>query len=146
EDGKVFKSIARIKGQGTTLVRTDYKHEDHEAIPNILYYYRIKQVDFDGSFAYSEIRTAELDAITEWELYPNPIGQDKLLNVNFYAQETTAEFVILDAQNRSILNIKQDLGSTGWQQIQIDINILPAGTYILMDTDGNTKRFVVAVE
>ncbi|MEM9886521.1 MAG: SdrD B-like domain-containing protein, partial [Bacteroidota bacterium] len=146
EDGKVFKKIARIQGQGTTLLRTDYKHEDHEAIPNILYYYRIKQVDFDGSFAYTEIRTAELDAITEWQLYPNPIGQDKLLNVNFYAQETTVAFVILDAQNRSILNIKQDLSSTGWQQIQIDINALPAGTYILMDAEGNTKRFVVAME
>ncbi|MEL6942704.1 MAG: T9SS type A sorting domain-containing protein, partial [Bacteroidota bacterium] len=147
EDGKAFKQIARIQGQGTTLEQTDYAYEDHEAIPNVLYYYRLKQVDIDGAFDYSEIRTAQLESTNkDWELYPNPIGQDKLLNVNFYAESTTVEFVVLNVQNRSILNIKQDLSATGWTQIQIDVTVLPAGTYILMDKTGNTKQFIVAVE
>ncbi|MEM6697518.1 MAG: SdrD B-like domain-containing protein, partial [Bacteroidota bacterium] len=143
EDGKTFKQIARIQGKGTTLEQTDYSYKDDKVIPNTLYYYRLKQMDFDGSFEYSEIRVVEINAITEWTLYPNPIGQDNLLNVSFYADQAVAEFFVLDAQNRSILQVKQDLSNTGWNQIQIDIAVLPSGTYILMDKEGNTKRFVV---
>ena len=147
EDGKVFKQIARIQGQGTTLVQSDYSFEDREAISNVLYYYRLKQVDIDGSFEYSEIKTAELESEDkDWELYPNPIGQDKLLNVSFYAKTTVADFIVVYAQNKVVLNIKQDLNNTGWNEIQINVTALPAGNYILMDRNGNIKQFILTVE
>ncbi|MEM6697740.1 MAG: SdrD B-like domain-containing protein, partial [Bacteroidota bacterium] len=147
EDGKVFKQIAKIEGQGTTLETTDYSYEDQEAIPNILYYYRLKQVDTDGQFEYSEVRTAQMEAIDgEIELYPNPVGDATELQIRFYTTELTKEFVIMDIHSRSVLQVKQDLNNTGWNTMSIDIRALPAGTYILLDKQGNSKRFVKAAE
>ncbi|MEL6945311.1 MAG: T9SS type A sorting domain-containing protein, partial [Bacteroidota bacterium] len=110
-------------------------------------YYRLKQVDFDGVFEYSEIRTAEIDGLEEGlDIYPNPIGDATELQVRFYATELIKEFIIMDIHNRSVLQVKQDLRNTGWNTMSIDIQILPAGTYILLDKQGNSKRFVKARE
>ncbi|MEM6696835.1 MAG: SdrD B-like domain-containing protein, partial [Bacteroidota bacterium] len=106
EDGKVFKQIARIEGQGTTIEQFDYDYEDQEVIPGVLYYYRLKQVDIDGVFEYSEIRSAQIEVIGgEMELYPNPIGESTELQVRFYTTELTKEFVIMDIYSRSVLQV-----------------------------------------
>ncbi|MEM9849305.1 MAG: hypothetical protein AAF847_15580, partial [Bacteroidota bacterium] len=147
EDGKTFKAIARIQGQGTTLEQADYSYADHEAIPNVLYYYRLKQVDFDGAYEYSEIRAAELAAeVGAMMLYPNPIGVNQALQVRFFAKALLADFVIMDIHSRPVLQIKQDLNATGWNTIQIDLDGLAAGTYILMDQAGNSLNFIVTIE
>ncbi|MEM9849148.1 MAG: SdrD B-like domain-containing protein, partial [Bacteroidota bacterium] len=147
EDGKTFKQITRVEGQGTTLEQADYDYEDQEVVPGVLYYYRLKQVDLDGVFEYSEIRTVKLDAIDGgMELYPNPIGDATELQVRFYTTELTKEFVIMDIHSRSVLQVKQDLRKTGWNTISIDIQILPAGTYLILDKEGNSLRFVKARE
>ncbi|MEM9850332.1 MAG: T9SS type A sorting domain-containing protein, partial [Bacteroidota bacterium] len=145
EDAKAFKPIARIQGQRTTLEQTDYTYEDHEAIPNVLYYYRLKQVDTDGSFEYSEIRTARLEeAMNEMTIAPNPIGLDQELQVRYFAQELAVNFVILDIHGRPVLQVKQDLSAIGWHTLQIDLSGLAAGTYILMDEQGSALNFIIA--
>ncbi|MEM9886022.1 MAG: SdrD B-like domain-containing protein [Bacteroidota bacterium] len=147
EDGKSFKSIARIQGQGTKLAQTDYKYEDRAAIPNVRYYYRLKQMDFDGHAAYSAISTAQLEAVIgDIKLYPNPIGLDQALQVRFFAKEAVADFVIMDMNSKPVLRVKQDLNATGWATIQIKLDGLAAGNYLLMDKMGNTKPFVVVAE
>ncbi|MEM6696969.1 MAG: SdrD B-like domain-containing protein, partial [Bacteroidota bacterium] len=143
EDGKVFKQIGRVEGQGTTLETTDYAYEDETVVPGVLYYYRLKQVDLDGTSEYSEVRTAQIESeIGDMELYPNPIGEATELQVRFYTTELTKEFIIMDINNRSVLQVKQDLKNKGWNTMSIDIQVLPAGTYILLDKQGNSKRFV----
>ncbi|MEM6700492.1 MAG: collagen-binding domain-containing protein, partial [Bacteroidota bacterium] len=61
EDSKTFKSIARVEGNGTTLELSEYHFEDRKVIIGNTYYYRLKQVDFDGAISYSEIQTAKLE-------------------------------------------------------------------------------------
>ncbi|MEM9888237.1 MAG: T9SS type A sorting domain-containing protein, partial [Bacteroidota bacterium] len=147
EDGKTFKQITRIQGQGTTLEQTDYNYSDREAIPNVLYYYRLKQVDLDGVFEYSEVRTAQLEAEAgNLSIYPNPIGQEQMLQVRFFAKERVANFQIIDIHGRIVLSIKEDLNATGWNTISIDIANLPTGTYLLLDASGNTQRFIKNLE
>lgn len=51
--GKTFKNIGRRKAQGTTTEPTDYSYPDDN--PAKTNYYRLKQVDFDGSYEYSKV-------------------------------------------------------------------------------------------
>ena len=147
ENGKDFKAIARIQGQGTTLEQHDYSYEDDKAIPGVLYYYRLKQVDIDGQFEYSEIRTAQLEAVEhDMTLYPNPIGQESMLQVRFYAEDISSHFMVMDIHSRVVLEVKEDLNASGWNTIQIDISSLADGTYILLDKKGNAQRFAKVAE
>jgi hypothetical protein len=55
ESGEGFYRIAQIDGMGTTQEVTQYEYvdRDHTAVQTV--YYRLKQIDFDGSYDYSNV-------------------------------------------------------------------------------------------
>ncbi|MEM1324942.1 MAG: SdrD B-like domain-containing protein [Bacteroidota bacterium] len=143
EDAKSFKPIDRIEGQGTILETTEYAYADEDVIGGVVYYYRLKQVDIDGTTEYSDIRSVKLNkGDTEWTIYPNPIGADQFLQVEFYSESTSVAFYVMDVDGKQVMRVEQDLTTTGWQQIQIDVSYLPASTYMLVDEQGNSKQFI----
>ncbi|MEL6945574.1 MAG: hypothetical protein AAFO82_23205, partial [Bacteroidota bacterium] len=82
EDAKFFKVIGELKGQGTTLSKNQYDYQDEEVISNVMYYYRIKQVDFDGAFEYSPtVNVIIKDDNKATKLYPNPVREDGFLKL-----------------------------------------------------------------
>ncbi|NJL75261.1 MAG: hypothetical protein HC892_09770 [Saprospiraceae bacterium] len=145
EDAKSFKQIGTVKGKGTTVETTDYSFEDRTAIPGVLYYYRLKQVDTDGTFDYSELRVAQLGGSQnnhEIVLYPNPVGASHKLNVRIYTQNARAEFVVADMQNRVAKVFKLDVPQNGWNIFELDIQDLPSGSYFLTGSEGQLGGFV----
>lgn len=75
-DNSAFAKIGFVKGNGTTTERTDYSFID-ENISGSKYYYRLKQIDFDGTFKYSSIVEVSLNAPGRFNLYqnyPNPFN------------------------------------------------------------------------
>ncbi|RPI61316.1 MAG: hypothetical protein EHM44_08880, partial [Ignavibacteriales bacterium] len=73
---KNWKSIGFINGQGTTTESKSYSFTDKDLTEG-KYRYRLKQIDFDGSFEYSTVISVELDLPTKFTLnqnYPNPFN------------------------------------------------------------------------
>ncbi len=73
---KTGNKIGFVTGHGTTTEPQFYSFTD-ESVPSGEYQYRLKQIDFDGSFEYSEIVEVEIEAPTEFSLeqnYPNPFN------------------------------------------------------------------------
>lgn len=74
ENGKTFKKVALVKGNGTTVSTQTYQFLDEQAIEGENYY-RLKQIDFDDTFEYSHVVIVnhklndKQKAIT---VYPNP--------------------------------------------------------------------------
>ncbi len=56
EDGIDFKNIGAVKGAGTAASVTEYSFLDVNAKAERLYY-RLRQIDFDGSFSFSQVYT-----------------------------------------------------------------------------------------
>lgn len=76
-DGSTFTRVGSVLGSGTTLSISTYSF-NHVGLPanaKVLYY-RIKQVDYDGSFTYSVVAEVRLDGTTttsnQWAVGPNP--------------------------------------------------------------------------
>jgi photosystem II stability/assembly factor-like uncharacterized protein len=70
---KEFETIAFVNGSGTTTENQEYIYFDYNV--SGLLRYRLRQIDFDGSFSYSDI--VELNLITNFVLhqnYPNPFN------------------------------------------------------------------------
>ena len=76
EAGRCWEMIGFIPGNGTTTEPTSYSFTEN-GVTSGVYQYRLKQIDFDGSFKYSDIVEVKLQAPSEFSLeqnYPNPFN------------------------------------------------------------------------
>jgi hypothetical protein len=71
-DGINFTEIAFVPGNATTSNRSDYALVDQDVQDGLLYYYRLRQHDFDGTTTLSRIVAARADAGAAPFVYPNP--------------------------------------------------------------------------
>lgn len=70
--GEFYDSIGFIKGKGNSAVYNNYSFYDNEIIDGLSIYYRIKQIDFDGKFDYSNEVNIVKSYADLFEIYPNP--------------------------------------------------------------------------
>ena len=70
-DGENWEVLDFVEGAGTTLEIQDYNYTDYEALEGISYY-RLKQMDFDGNFEYSDIVEITVKQLNETaiKIYP----------------------------------------------------------------------------
>lgn len=138
EDGHTFYKIAEEKGQGTVNTLTAYEYEDHFGIVNTnVLYYRLRQIDFNGKYAYSEIRKLNLtekpDNLKAWYNANN----DKLEAIVSSEKPTLKSLRLIDIQGKLITeqNLAIEKGET---HIQLEMVGLAKGVYTLtvMDNDG----------
>ena len=76
-----FNGLAFINGRGTTTEVSDYEYVDIISSPG-KYYYRLKQIDFDGSFNYSSVVETEIEGPQVFVLsqnYPNPFNPSTMI-------------------------------------------------------------------
>jgi hypothetical protein len=69
-DGKKFNPVHRIAGAGNSYKKLDYSYLHKQAVKGINFY-RLKQVDFGGLYAYSDIVSVSIDQ-HQFSFFPNP--------------------------------------------------------------------------
>jgi hypothetical protein len=68
-----FEKAGWIKGYGTSSSPHSYNYEDKNIQHGVKYFYRLKQIDFNGNFSYSKIISAEIPVLqNEISIVPNP--------------------------------------------------------------------------
>ncbi len=115
-NGREFKEIGQVKGAGNTSDLSSYSFEDFQNLGSESFY-RIKQVDFDGTFSYSEVisikRRLSSDDVV---IYPNPSFDEIYLIANLKDANVRIFNAIgkeqpLELSKISDLNAKIDLSS-----------------------------------
>jgi hypothetical protein len=124
-----YQRIETINCHNSQAAQT-YTHTD-VAPANGLFYYRIKQVDKDGKFSYSAVRTVNFDLATVVQVYPNP-AKNLLLVTGLQPNSTVNLF---DAAGRNVLRT-----STSQTMLQLQVAHLPAGMFQLTVTQSNGLR------
>lgn len=143
EDGKVFRKIGRVKGNGTTLEEQQYTFDDLELIDNQTYYYRLKQIDFDGHFEYSAIQSAKLEAQSiDLKIYPNPVGESEQIRLEIEAKNELLRFQILDIYGKVIKEIERDFMTDNKAILALDISDIPVGIYFIRTNTGQVGQFL----
>lgn len=140
-DGTSFREIATQVGNGTTDIVQNYSFF-HEDVANGLHYYRLKQVDFDGKFEYSNIVTAKIShSNDDVILTPNPTSNFILIQIKTPYQRD-ADFQILNMQGQVVLSSVLQAGDT---DMELNIANFPIGIYYLqlfVDNDVITKKII----
>lgn len=131
-NGYNFYPVGRIQAQGTTSAPTAYEYLDREAhrLGSKLLYYRLKQVDLDGSSVYSPQVELQLPLQAfRVEVFPNPAQQGLWLRFNHPDPQSVA-VQLLDLRGRLLRrDVLQSPGELQW-----DVSSLPSGIYYLRFT------------
>ncbi|MEJ1241936.1 T9SS type A sorting domain-containing protein [Chryseolinea sp. T2] len=148
-NGKFFNKIDSVKGAVNSNITKEYKTTDRFP-PTGLTYYRLKQVDLDGQYAYSpvvhiEIPRRELTV----DVYPSFTRANTFVNValsNFKRDETLygAIYTLMDLQGRTMYLPSEKISDTH-ARIGIPADC-SAGVYILKIIFNNntyTKRITI---
>lgn len=76
-----FKEIGRVDGAGNSNNVLNYQFVDYTTFEKVIYY-RLKQVDFDGVYTFSEIVAVKKTNEGEVNIYPNPAKEVLFLDIN----------------------------------------------------------------
>ncbi len=138
-----FEAIAWIEGQGNSAEANEYYYDDEDVKEGIVYYYRLKQLDFDGAFSFSPT----VDAILETTriittMYPNPAESTIFVDVVKGSGETIG-YKVLDAAGKLLLN---EIWDSENQLISIDISSWPKGVYIIQVESGGDSEVMKFVK
>ena len=129
-DGTNYQPIADIDGAGNSSIENRYTYYDPVASAGV-FYYRLKQVDFDGSFTYSHSISIESKIDTDsffGSIFPNPA---KTAFTLITSARNQAIPVSLSFYNNQLQLIKTEelAGSKNASNYKIDVSDLKAGVY-----------------
>lgn len=126
-----FQELDFIPGYGTTLEEQHYEYIDDSPAAG-MNYYRLKQLDFDGQFAYSTIVTVVADErkFNTIDIYPNPTNQG-FTTANIVSAEGGAQSIIVtNVAGQVVLRQRTEL-TEGLNTVRISTGNLSRGTYLL---------------
>lgn len=99
-NGIQWQSIDSVAGTGTTNKTTQYQYLVQNPNANMPYY-RLKQIDFDGTYSYTNIQTANCNSSFALSVFPNPTSG--LTYITFETQiETEASLQLYSALGKLV--------------------------------------------
>jgi hypothetical protein len=142
KDGRNFESAGYVEGNGTSSVRHDYRFTHSQAASG-RNYYRLKQVDHNGKYAYSKVVMVEVKATNEMKmtLYPNPVTDGKL-NLKLSNPMNGGETAVVQVQDLSgRVVMSRELKGASEMSLDLKANNLKAGVYLVNLKAGAASTF-----
>jgi hypothetical protein len=133
QNGVDWETIANADGAGFSNELLSYEYDDRSPLPGVNYY-RLKQVDFDGEFVYSEERAVNTSEIEDVFVLPNP---------------NNGRFQIINLKEGDRVTLLSLSGDILYNQIAVsassllELNDIPDGLYILQINDKVVQRVSV---
>ena len=129
-DGKEFFTVGFVNGHGTTTEQQSYSYADKN-LDNGNYYYRLKQVDYDGSYEYSDVIEVDYRASSSYLLeqcYPNPFNPTT--SIGFGVQtKSNVKIIVLNAIGEEVAVVLNEEREPGFHQVEFNAANLPSGVY-----------------
>lgn len=129
QDGHSWEEIGRVSAAGNTTSISEYHLTDEEPLKQNNYY-RIRQVDIDGDFSYSEVEVVKFgQEASVIEIYPNPVRQGASLVISSLWSEDI-KIKLTDISGKTLQTWEQSV-TIGTQVFDLDIHGWPNGVYFI---------------
>lgn len=137
-DGIVFYKIGSQAGAGSSHSKKQYDYDDDLSnVVTDVFYYRLKQVDFDQEYAYTKVCRLERNPQHQIViLYPNPFESTITLKTTHFTGTSTIDVADFSGRKLKTLQINSDYEN----QLEIPLTDLLHGTYYLTITNDNYKK------
>jgi photosystem II stability/assembly factor-like uncharacterized protein len=145
-NGSDFITVAFVNGAGTTTETQNYSYSDLVSAGK--YSYRLKQVDFNGAYEYSNVAEVEFGADLNYALeqnYPNPFNPSTKITYVTKDQGFVSLKIynILGNEVAELINGEVEAGN---HEVTFDASGLSSGVYFYTLTTGNftaTKKMMM---
>jgi len=144
-----WDTIGFIEGLGTTQQNHNYSFTDY-SVASGKYSYRLKQVDHDGSYEYSDLVEVEVNGLpSQFSLeqnYPNPFNPSTIIRYHLPLQNKVT-IKIFNILGKEIATLIDEIKEAGIHEIEFtDNGNYSSGVYFYSIQAGNfidTKKFVM---
>ena len=123
--------IGFVEGNSTTSESNRYYFIDNLPLEG-KNYYRLKQIDMDGTFSYSSVVEVEYIPAYKYALqqnYPNPFNPSTNINYSLASDEYIS-LKVYDMLGREVRSLVDEYQSKGTYKVVFDSQNLPSGFYI----------------
>lgn len=128
-----FQKVTFVSANGTTSDHL-YAYTDDEVEANMQYYYRLKMMDLDGSFSYSEVISGSIEGEEAFvKLFPNPVHSSDMLHIRT-GFDGYSTLLIRDGEGRTVLTTRFE------KNTQISTENFTSGTYYYQLINGSVLK------
>jgi len=136
-----FESLSSINAVGSAFQEASYSYVDNLPFKEKTYFYRLKMVDLDGSYEYSNTISINKDTgSSKFQTYPNPTTEEINLEFEVLAEKDMVEIYVIDQLGKS--TIQRLFGKElerGTYLEKFNLN-LSSGQYIIQLNIGNNTE------
>jgi hypothetical protein len=137
-DGSNWNNAGRVEAKGNSQIKTEYSFQFKPAGQGKSFF-RLRQVDKDGKFVYSQVKTLPAVKISSFSVSPNPVSDR--LNISVPGMLRMKKVSLINAQGKVVFELSCLCSGT-----TVDMNKLSPGVYIVRltmeDGDVHIKRVV----
>lgn len=142
-NGTNFSPIGSVDATSESSASYSYTDENIN-LPGMLYY-RIKMVDKDGQFDFSDVKSILLNnVIFSASVYPNPVSTSSKLSIEL-TQAQAIKVSINDALGNLVKQI-QITGQKGVNEKTLDLSSLPSGSYMIRIQAGQNLKTIPIIK
>ncbi len=152
-DGSQFKSIGFLRGKGTTQKTNRYQFIDRTVAAGTTVWYRLVQLDYDGTTSYSSIVTVHTttpESFNLYQNYPNPFNGSTQITFSL-TERAHILLTIINSTGQTIKTLINSLKPPGlhktpWDGTNNHHRKISSGIYFcalsVRQTDGRAFRIV----
>ena len=140
-DISAFETIGYVDGNGSSGNRITYNFVDND-LKQSRYYYRLKQIDFDGTFSYSNEIMVDILSLAEYILhqnYPNPFNPSTKIRFTV-PERSDVKITLNDVLGREVSVLFNDQVEPGTREIEIEASSLSSGNYFVKMIAGSIHK------
>jgi hypothetical protein len=127
-DSRNWDNIGSVAGKGNTTETQKYQFTDDKPLPG-LNFYRLLQVDFDGSQEASNILQVKMErASLAFSVFPNPVLSD-VVQIEFPEMDAAAHVRLFDLQGRLLREWSFEVEGSG--RFPLDLSGIPTGNLLV---------------
>jgi N-acetylneuraminic acid mutarotase len=144
---KEFYTIGFVNGKGTTTQNQSYTFTDN-SLNSGKYYYRLKQIDYDGSYEYSDVVEVEWRSFNSYLLeqnYPNPFNPTTKIGFGI-RENSNVRLSVYNSIGEEVAVLVDGEMEQGFHQVEFNAGNLPSGIYYYQLKTGSytaTKKLLL---
>lgn len=140
-NGEDFTKVGVVEGAGNSMSELSYRF-NHYGFGNQMNYYRIKQVDFNGAYRYSEIIAISNDSAEGFKIvsaYPNPTSD--MFSIQMYVVDADIfNIEIRELSGKSVRSFNNQSILKGYNVVDLPVEGLAKGVYYVTVANGSNNQ------
>ena len=143
-----FATVGFVRGEGTTTNQREYSFVDKDLVDG-KYFYRLKQIDYNGTYEYSNVIEVDVRSLNEYALeqnYPNPFNP--ITTIGYVLKEkSNAKIILLNAIGEEVTVLVNEEQDKGFHKVDFNASNLPSGVYfyrLQAESFFKTKKMILS--